>query len=50
MVMACCMIISSLRRFFPEVSHLVPELRYEYVAVGVYPFVLPGIYPSSIDG
>jgi hypothetical protein len=32
----------------PKVGHFIPELRYEYVAVGVYPFVLPVVYPSSI--
>ncbi len=32
----------------PKISYFVPELRYEGVIVGVYPFVLPVVYPSSI--
>ena len=31
-----------------QVSHLVPELGYECIIVGVYPCVPPDVYPSSI--
>ncbi len=30
---------------FPEISYFFPELRYESVTVGVYPLVLPAVYP-----
>ena len=33
-----------------RLGHFVPEMRYECVAVGVYPFVLPAAYPSSTPG
>jgi hypothetical protein len=34
----------------PKECHLALEARYECVAVGVYPFVLPAVYPSSTPG
>jgi hypothetical protein len=31
-----------------KIGYFIPKLRYECVTIGVYPFVLPTVYPSSI--